>query len=108
MRQPVDRVRPHPNLKGLRVCARAVSLLPLASGKQGGIHHRDGGPDPTELELTAQPASSPPDGMRATQPLSSLPAGYGRGKVCLSTGTNTPSGEWPSVGSITTAHFVVG
>ena len=39
MRQPVDWVSPHPDLKGLRVSVRTVSLLPLASGKQGGIHH---------------------------------------------------------------------
>jgi hypothetical protein len=57
MRQPVDRVRPHPDLKGLPVSAGPVSLLSLASGKQSGVYRRHVERDPTELELPAQPAS---------------------------------------------------
>ena len=78
MRQPVDRVRPHPDLKGLGVGGRTVSLLPLVSGKQGGIHHCHTESETDQLTQSVQPASSPPDRMRATQPTSSLPAGYGR------------------------------
>lgn len=57
MRQPVDWVRPHPDLKGLRVGARTVSLLPIASGKQGGIHHCHTEWGPTSLTRSDQPAS---------------------------------------------------
>ena len=48
---------PTHDLKGLRVSTRTVSLPSLASGKQGGVHHRHGERDATELELSAQPAS---------------------------------------------------
>ena len=44
-------------LKGLGVTARTVSLLPLASGKQGGIHHSHTGWEPTSLTQSDQPAS---------------------------------------------------
>ena len=57
MRQPVDWVRPHPDLRGLRVGARTVSLLPLASGKQGGIHHCHTEWGPASLTQSDQPAS---------------------------------------------------
>ena len=64
MRQPVDWVRPHPDLKGLRVGARTVSLLPIASGKQGGIHHCHTEWGPTSLDSISSTGVSPSDRMR--------------------------------------------
>ena len=76
MRQPVDRVRPHPDLKGLGVDAWTVSLLPLVSGRHGGIHHCHTESETDQLTQSAQPASHRLTGCGATQPTSSLPAGY--------------------------------
>ena len=75
MRQPVNRVRPHPDLKGLGVGGRTVSLLPLVSGKQGGIHHCHTESETDQLTLSGvSPSVSGPH-----SPQSSLPAGCARG-----------------------------
>ena len=75
MRQPVDRVRPHPDLNGLPVSARTVSLLSLAQGKRDGIHHRHGEREPNRVLAISSTGVSPCDRVRAIQPTSSLPAG---------------------------------
>ena len=41
-----------------------MSLLPLVSGKQGGIHHCHTESETDQLTQSVQPASSPPDRMR--------------------------------------------
>ena len=97
MRQPVDRVRPHPDLKGLGVTARTVSLLPLASGKQGGIHHCHTEWEPTSLTQSDHSASRRLTGCGATQPTSSLPAGYGRIRGGLSKDAPATAGEYRGV-----------
>ena len=76
IRQPVDRVRPHPDLKGLRLSAGPVLLLSLASGKQGGMHHCHTEWEPNRAGAISSTGVSPPDRVRAIQPTSSLPAGY--------------------------------
>ncbi len=57
MRQPVDRVRPHPDLKGLPVSAGPVSSFPsLRANRMASTTATQNG-NPTELEISAQPTS---------------------------------------------------
>ncbi len=66
-RQPVNRVRPHPRSQAPFCCLQARRWQ----------HHRDGGRDLTELELTAHPVFHRSTGACHTSPSQPVMCGFG-------------------------------
>ena len=76
MRQPVDRVRPHPDLKGVAgKCWTSVAPFPRL-GQTGWHPSLPHGTRTQPAGSISSTGVSPHDRVRAIQPTSSLPAGY--------------------------------